>query len=383
MIIKNAKIFDGEKFIEENAVITEGKLIKKVLKASELTQDEINGNEVIDINGMVLSPGFIDLQINGCGGVLFNDDISMEALKIMNETNKKFGCTSFLPTLITSPDEKIEKALELIKANKDKEEIGVLGLHIEGPYISVEKKGIHRPEYIRVLSDEMIKKIADAGPEVTKIITIAPEKAEVNHLKTLKNAGINIAVGHSNATYEECMEKKEYFNCATHLYNAMSPLESRKPGVIGFLFNNDTTNCGIIVDGFHMEFPAVEIAKKILKERLYLVTDAVSPAGTTDMKEFMFEGNRVLYENGKCISPSGTLGGSALVMSEGVKNLVEHVNVSQEEALRMATSYPAKAVSVNDRYGYRKEGYIADLTYFDKDYKVKGTVAKGNLTEYN
>ena len=383
MIIKNAKIFDGEKFIEENAVITEGKLIKKVLKSSELTQDEINGNEVIDINGMVLSPGFIDLQINGCGGVLFNDDISMEALKIMNETNKKFGCTSFLPTLITSPDEKIEKALELIKANKDKEEIGVLGLHIEGPYISVEKKGIHRPEYIRVLSDEMIKKIADAGPEVTKIITIAPEKAEVRHLKTLKNAGINIAVGHSNATYEECMEKKEYFNCATHLYNAMSPLESRKPGVIGFLFNNDTTNCGIIVDGFHMEFPAVEIAKKILKERLYLVTDAVSPAGTTDMKEFMFEGNRVLYENGKCISPSGTLGGSALVMSEGVKNLVEHVNVSLEEALRMATSYPAKAVSVNDRYGYIREGYIADLTYFDKDYKVKGTVAKGNLTEYN
>lgn len=383
MIIKNAKIFDGEKFIEENAVITEGKLIKKVLKASELTQDEINGNEVIDINGMVLSPGFIDLQINGCGGVLFNDDISIEALKIMNETNKKFGCTSFLPTLITSPDEKIEKALELIKANKDKEEIGVLGLHIEGPYISVEKKGIHRPEYIRVLSDEMIKKIADAGPEVTKIITIAPEKAEVKHLKTLRSAGINIAIGHSNATYEECMEKKEYFNCATHLYNAMSPLESRKPGVIGFLFNNDTTNCGIIVDGFHMEFPAVEIAKKILRERLYLVTDAVSPAGTTDMKEFMFEGNRVLYENGKCISPSGTLGGSALVMSEGVKNLVEHVNVSQEEALRMATSYPAKAVSVDDRYGYIREGYIADLTYFDKDYKVKGTVAKGNLTEYN
>ena len=285
MIIKNAKIFDGEKFIEENAVITEGKLIKKVLKASELTQDEINENEVIDINGMVLSPGFIDLQINGCGGVLFNDDISVEALKIMNETNKKFGCTSFLPTLITSPDEKIEKALELIKANKDKEEIGVLGLHIEGPYISVEKKGIHRPEYIRVLSDEIVQKIADAGPEVTKIITIAPEKAEVKHLKTLKNAGINIAIGHSNATYEECMEKKEYFNCATHLYNAMSPLESRKPGVIGFLFNNDTTNCGIIVDGFHMEYPAVEIAKKILKERLYLVTDAVSPAGTTDMKE--------------------------------------------------------------------------------------------------
>ena len=382
MIIKNAKIFDGEKFTDKDAVVIEDKKIKKVANTSELSEEELKNHEVVDINGMILSPGFLDLQINGCGGVLFNDDISRKALEIMNETNKRFGCTSFLPTLITSPDEKIEKALDLIKEMQDKEEIGVLGLHIEGPYISVEKKGIHRSEYIRILSDEMIQKIADAGPEVTKIITIAPEKAKVEHLKTLKNAGLNIAVGHTNATYEECMEKKEYFNCATHLYNAMSPLESRNPGVIGFLFNNDTTNCGIIIDGFHMEYPSAEIAKKILKERLYLVTDAVSPAGTDNMTEFMFEGNRVLYENGRCYSPLGTLGGSALVMIDGVKNLVQHVHVSQEEALRMATSYPAKAISVNDRYGYIKEGYIADLTYFDDNYKVKGTVAKGNLTKY-
>ena len=382
MIIKNAKIFDGEKFTDKDAVVIEDKKIKKVANTSELSEEELKNHEVVDINGMILSPGFLDLQINGCGGVLFNDDISRKALEIMNETNKRFGCTSFLPTLITSPDEKIEKALDLIKEMQDKEEIGVLGLHIEGPYISVEKKGIHRPEYIRILSDEMIQKIADAGPEVTKIITIAPEKAKVEHLKTLKNAGLNIAVGHTNATYEECMEKKEYFNCATHLYNAMSPLESRNPGVIGFLFNNDTTNCGIIIDGFHMEYPSAEIAKKILKERLYLVTDAVSPAGTDNMTEFMFEGNRVLYENGRCYSPLGTLGGSALDMIDGVKNLVQHVHVSQEEALRMATSYPAKAISVNDRYGYIKEGYIADLTYFDDNYKVKGTVAKGNLTKY-
>ena len=382
MIIKNAKIFDGEKFTDKDAVIIKDKKIKKVTNASELSEEELKNHEVVDINGMILSPGFLDLQINGCGGVLFNDDISRKALEIMNETNKRFGCTSFLPTLITSPDEKIEKALDLMKEMQDKEEIGVLGLHIEGPYISVEKKGIHRPEYIRILSDEMIQKIADAGPEVTKIITIAPEKAKVEHLKTLKNAGLNIAVGHTNATYEECMEKKEYFNCATHLYNAMSPLESRNPGVIGFLFNNDTTNCGIIIDGFHMEYPSAEIAKKILKERLYLVTDAVSPAGTDNMTEFMFEGNKVFYKDGKCFSPTGTLGGSALVMIDGIKNLVEHVHVSQEEALRMATSYPAKAISVDDRYGYIKEGYTADMTYFDENYKVKGTIAKGNLTEY-
>ena len=379
MIIKNAKIFNGEKFVDEDAVIIEGKVIKKVLKENEITEEEKEGHEIYDINGMILSPGFIDLQLNGCGGVLFNDDISIRTLEIMNETNKRYGCTSFLPTLITSPDEKIEKALELIKNYADKEEIGVLGLHIEGPYISVERKGIHRPEYIRVLSDEIVEKIASCGSEVTKIITIAPEKAEIRHLKTLKSAGINISIGHTNATYEECMEKKEYFNGATHLYNAMSPLESRNPGVIGFIFNNDTTRCGIIIDGFHMDYASAEIAKKILKERLYLVTDAVSPAGTTDMTEFIFEGNLVKYENGKCFSP---LGGSALVMIDGVKNLVENVHVTQEEALRMATSYPAQAISIEDRYGYIKEGYVADLTYFDNGYKIRGTVSKGSLTEY-
>lgn len=382
MIIKNAKIFDGEKFIKENTVVVENKKIKKVIKEADLTKEDTENQEVLDIKGMTLSPGFLDLQLNGCGGVLFNDDISEKTLEIMNETNKKYGCTSFLPTLITSPDEKIEKALNLMKGPKNREEIGVLGLHIEGPYISVEKKGIHRPEYIRVLSDEMIQKIADSGPEVTRIITIAPEKAEIKHLETLKKAGINIAIGHTNATYKECVEKKDYFNCATHLYNAMSQLGSREPGVIGFLFNNDTTNCGIIVDGFHMDFASVEIAKKILKDRLYLVTDAVSPAGTDNMTEFMFEGNKVFYKDGKCFSPTGTLGGSALVMIDGIKNLVEHVHVSQEEALRMATSYPAKAISVDDRYGYIKEGYTADMTYFDENYKVKGTIAKGNLTEY-
>lgn len=382
MIIKNARIFDGEKFREEDSVVLEGKVIKRICSEDGLTEEELNSNEITDLQGMVLSPGFIDLQLNGCGGVLFNDDISRRTLEIMNETNKKFGCTSFLPTLITSPDEKIRKALNLIKDMEDKEEIGVLGLHIEGPYISLEKKGIHRPEYIRVLSDEIVSEIASGGSNVTRIITVAPEKAETGHLEMLKNAGIKINMGHTNATYEECVEKAEYYSGATHLYNAMSPLESRSPGVVGYLFNSGKMDCGIIVDGFHAEYPAVEIAKKILKEKLYLVTDAVSPAGTTDMTEFMFEGNIVYYRDGKCVSPFGTLGGAALVMIDGVKNLVEHVNLSLEEALRMATSYPAKAVAVDDRYGYIREGYVADLTYFDSDYKVRGTVSKGNLTVY-
>lgn len=383
MILKNAKIFNGDTFIDEDSVVTDGKIIKKISKFEELTEEDKKNQEIIDINKQILAPGFLDLQLNGCGGVLFNDEVSKKTLEIMNETNKKFGCTSFLPTLITSPDERILAALEVMSEIEDPESIGVLGLHIEGPYISVEKKGIHRPEYIRVLSDEIVSKIANYGKKITKIITIAPEKAEIKHLKKLREAGIKINLGHTNATYEQCMEKDEYFDGATHVYNAMRPLNSRDPGVIGYVFNSNKIEGGIIVDGFHSEYPAVEIAKKIMKERLYLVTDAVSPAGTTDMKEFIFEGNRVLYIDGKCISEDGgTLGGSALVMIDGVKNLVKHVNQSLEEALRMATSYPAKAIDVDDRYGYIKEGYIADLTYFGDDFKISGTMSKGELTIY-
>ena len=382
MILKNGKIFDGEKFIKETVVVLENDKIKKILCENELTDEILKDEKVLDLEGKILSPGFIDLQLNGCGGVLFNDAITRETLEIMNETNKKYGCTSFLPTLITSPDEKIEEALNLIKNMQDKENIGVLGLHIEGPYISLEKKGIHRPEYVRVLSDEIIDKIADAGYDVTKIMTIAPEKGKVEHLKKLRQSGIKLNMGHTNANYDECVEKKEYFDGATHLYNAMSQLQSRNPGAVGFVMNDDKVMAGIIVDGYHMTFSAVEIAKKIMKDRLYLVTDAVSPAGIDTMTEFMFEGNRVFYKDKKCQSAEGTLGGSALVMIEGIENLVKKVHITIEEALKMATSLPAKAISVEDRYGYIKEGYVADLTFFNKDYKVKGTVAKGQLNLY-
>lgn len=383
MIITNARIFDGDNFLIEDAVIITGKTISKVLNSKDLTEEMKNGHEIINANNNILSPGFIDLQLNGCGGVLFNDTIDRKTLEIMNETNKRFGCTSFLPTLITSPDEKIVKAVELIENMKDKEDIGVLGLHIEGPYISVEKKGIHRPEYIRVLSDEIIDKIANAGYETTKIITIAPENARVEHLEKLQNAKINIALGHTNATYKQCVEKEKYFTHATHFFNAMREFGSREPGVIGYLLDKKTIISGIIVDGMHADFASVRVVKDNLKENLYLVTDAVSPMGT-DMKEFMFEGNLVYHENGRCYSPiNGSLGGSALDMITGVKNLVVYVGVSLAEALRMATSYPAKAVQVDDRYGYIRENYIADITLFNQDYKVVSTISKGEITNYN
>lgn len=366
----NGEIYTGEGIVKNKAIIIDGNRVEALV--DEIPKDI----KVIDLQGKIVAPAFIDLQLNGCGGVLFNDEISLETLRIMNETNIKTGTTSYLPTLITTTDENIEKALKLVEENENLEEIGVLGLHIEGPYISIPKKGIHNPAYIRVMSDEIIHKIAKFGSKVTKIMTIAPENAKVEHLKELKDSGINLSIGHTNATYEEVLEKVEYFKMATHLFNAMSSFTSREPGVIGAIFENKSLYTGIIVDGVHSHYGSVKIAKDILKEKLFLVTDAVAPVGT-NMESFMFEGNKVLYKDGKCISPDGTLGGSALTMIEGVQNLVKYVGVSLEEALLMASTYPAKAVKVDNEYGYVKEGYIADLVILDKELNISNMIVKG------
>ena len=366
----NGEIYTGEGIVKNKAIIIDGNRVEALV--DEIPKDI----KVIDLQGKIVAPAFIDLQLNGCGGVLFNDEISLDTLRVMNETNIKTGTTSYLPTLITTTDENIEKALKLVEENENLEEIGVLGLHIEGPYISIPKKGIHNPAYIRVMSDEIIHKIAKFGSKVTKIMTIAPENAKVEHLKELKDSGINLSIGHTNATYEEALEKVEYFKMATHLFNAMSSFTSREPGVIGAIFENRSLYTGIIVDGVHSHYGSVKIAKDILKEKLFLVTDAVAPVGT-NMESFMFEGNKVLYKDGKCISPNGTLGGSALTMIEGVQNLVKHVRVSLEEALFMASTYPAKAIRVDDKYGYIKEGYIADLVVLDKELNISNMIVKG------
>lgn len=370
--LKNAKIYTGDGIVSGKVIVINGDKIDKIV-------DEVpEGIETIDLQGKILAPGFIDLQLNGCGGVNFNDDISLKTFETMHKTNLKTGTTSYLPTLITTSDENILKALELCDKSEALEEAGVLGLHIEGPYISVPKKGIHNEKFIRIMSDEVIHKIAAKGSKVTKIMTIAPENAKVEHLKELDASGIKLAIGHTNATYDEVMEKIEYFKMVTHLFNAMSGFTSREPGVLGAVFDYKNLNCGIIIDGVHCHYRSAKIAKDILKEKLFLVTDAVAPVGT-NMEYFIFEGNKVLYKDGKCISPDGTLGGSALTMIEGVQNLVNHVGVTLEEALLMASTYPAKAINVDDRYGFVKEGYIADLVILDENLKISNMVVKGKL----
>ncbi|MHA4989212.1 N-acetylglucosamine-6-phosphate deacetylase [Cetobacterium somerae] len=375
--IVNGELFIGNKFYTGKVLIIDGERIVDIIPQEELTTTY--GNiETVDAENAYVTPGFIDLQLNGCGGVLFNDDISLETLDTMHKTNLKYGCTSFTPTLITTGDESIEKAIELVKGIENKGKYGVVGLHIEGPYISLQKKGIHNPKFIRKADEAMIDKMIEAGKENVRIVTLAPENTDKKIISKLNAAGIHVAVGHSNATYEQVKEKEGFgIALATHLYNGMSSFNHREPGVVGAVFDSDI-KAGVIADGFHCHYSAIKSAIKVMGERLYLVTDAVAPVGT-DMEYFYFEGNKVFYKDGKCFGEDGTLGGSALTMDAGVRNLVKYCDITLEEAVRMATLYPAKAVNIDNEYGKLQPGCFADIVFLDKHLRLKKVIAKGEL----
>ncbi|ENM5789222.1 N-acetylglucosamine-6-phosphate deacetylase [Vibrio mimicus] len=374
--LTNCKIYTGNDVLVKHAVIINGDKIETVCPIESLPSDI----KVVDLNGANLSPGFIDLQLNGCGGVMFNDEITAKTIDIMHKANLKSGCTSFLPTLITSSDENMRQAIAAAREYQSQYPNQSLGLHLEGPYLNVMKKGIHSVDFIRPSDDSMIDTIC-ANSDVIAKVTLAPENNKPEHIEKLVKAGIVVSIGHTNATYTEARQSFESgITFATHLFNAMTPMVGREPGVVGAIYDTPDVYAGIIADGFHVDYANIRIAHKIKGEKLVLVTDATAPAGA-EMDYFIFVGKKVYYRDGKCVDENGTLGGSALTMIEAVQNTVEHVGIALDEALRMATLYPAKAIGVDDKLGRIKKGMIANLTVFDRDFNVKATVVNGQYEQ--
>ncbi|CAH6783959.1 N-acetylglucosamine-6-phosphate deacetylase [Vibrio chagasii] len=375
--LSNCKIYTGSDVLTDHAVVIENELIKKVCPISELPE----GIEVRDLDGANLSPGFIDLQLNGCGGVMLNDEITAETMQIMHKANLKSGCTSFLPTLITSSDEDMRAVITAAREYHNQYQNQSLGLHLEGPYLNVAKKGIHSVDHIRKSDNEMIELICENSDLVAKV-TLAPELNDPEHIERLHKAGVVVSIGHTNATYAEARQGFESgITFATHLFNAMTPMVGREPGVVGAIYDTPEVYAGIIADGFHVDYANIRIAHKIKGEKLVLVTDATAPAGA-DMEYFIFVGKKVYYRDGKCVDENGTLGGSALTMIEAVQNTVEHAGIALDEALRMATLYPATAIGVESKLGRIKKGMVANLAVFDRDFNVKATVVNGQY-EHN
>ena len=372
----NGRIYSGHEVLDNHAVVVADGLIARVCPRESLPANI----EQRDMAGAMIAPGFIDLQLNGCGGVQFNDSLdalSIETLETMQRANEKSGCTSFLPTLITSSDALMKRAIETMRAYLQKHQHQALGLHLEGPWLSKAKKGTHDPALIRLPDAAMVQYLCDNADVITKV-TLAPENAGSVVIRQLTDAGIIVSAGHSNATYEEA---KAGFSAgvrfATHLYNAMPAFAGREPGLIGALFDSPDVYCGIIADGLHVHYANVRNAKRIKGDKLVLVTDATAPAGA-DISEFIFAGKTIYYRDGLCVDENGTLSGSALTMIEAVQNSVEHVGIALDEALRMASLYPARAMGVERQLGSIEAGKIANLTVFTRDFKIIKTFVNGD-----
>lgn len=368
----NGVIYTAKDVLYGQAVIVDKDKILDIVPIASIP-DRL---EQIDLQGHNLTAGFIDLQLNGCGGVMFNGETSVKTLEIMQETNLRSGTTSYLPTFITADDEGIKKAVKVMWEYLKKYENQALGLHLEGPYLSVEKKGVHQPEYIRAITPDMKTFLCDNADVITKL-TLAPENPTAQYIPDFVNSGIVVSIGHSNASYNVAKQAiNNGASFATHLHNAMSPISSgREMGVVGAVLDSDIYT-GIIVDGLHVEFDNVKIDKKIKGDKLCIVTDATAAAGA-NIDAFDFVGKTVYVRNGKCYDANGTLGGSAITMIESLENAVKYVGIPLAESLRMCNYYPAKAIGVDDRLGDIAVGKIANLTLFDNTFKVRGTAVNG------
>ncbi|OAT53175.1 N-acetylglucosamine-6-phosphate deacetylase [Providencia heimbachae] len=378
--LTNCIIYTGHERLDNHAVIIDGEIIKDVCPVSELPATITRH----DLKGAVLSPGFIDLQVNGCGGVQFNDNkenVTLKNLEIMQKANQRTGCTSYLPTLITCSDDLMKHGISVMAEYLKDHKNQALGLHLEGPYINVIKKGTHNPEFIRQPSAEMIDYLAAHADAITKV-TLAPEMVDKRFIHQLKEAGIIISAGHSNATYEEAkLGFKAGIRFSTHLFNAMPYISGRGPGLVGAIYDTPEVYAGIIADGLHVQWANIRNSKQLKGDKLILVTDATAPAGidpqTGEMDHFIFAGKTIYYRDGLCVDENGTLSGSSLTMIDAVKNSVEHVGIALGETLRMATLYPARAIGVDATLGSIVPGKIANLTAFNHDFRVLATYVNG------
>lgn len=317
-----------------------------------------------------LLPGFIDLQVNGGGGVLFNDHPTVEGIAAIAAAHRRFGTTGFLPTLISDDLDVVAQAMGAVDAAITGGIPGVLGIHIEGPFLNPAKKGIHDASRFRILDEQAIDLLTSLRHGRT-IVTLAPELAPPGSIRALVDQGVIVCAGHTAASYREIqVGLAEGLSGFTHLFNAMTQLGSREPGVVGAALEASGTWCGLIVDGHHVHPASLRIALAAIgAERLALVTDAMPTVGW-DQKTFQLGGMTISARDGYCVAPDGTLAGSNLDMAQAVRNACAMMGVDDVTAIRMATAVPASAIGLSGETGSIAPGLRADLVLVDSDMKV-------------
>ena len=344
---------------------------------TDLTDSRCRDAVMVDLQGQLLLPGFIDVQVNGGGGVLFNDDPSLESIQAIGAAHRRFGTTGFMPTLISDDLDTIGQAIAAVQSALDSGFPGVLGIHIEGPFLNWARRGVHDPKHLRLLETGLVSLLCRLRSGRT-LLTLAPEMTTTDMIAALAQAGVLLSAGHSNATYAETTAAIAHgVRGFTHLFNAMARLEPRQPGIVGAALYDTGTWCGIIVDGHHVDPVMLKLALRCKRhDRFMLITDAMPPVGSS-LSSFVLQGKTISVADGVCSDASGTLAGTALDMATAVRNAVSLLDLNITEAARMASEYPAEFLGLGHELGRIAPGYRANLTLLNDDLEVQRTWIEG------
>jgi N-acetylglucosamine-6-phosphate deacetylase len=368
---------DGDGLTEGRAVLIDAGRITEVVAASDRRIRKLPQH---DLEGALLLPGFLDSQVNGGGGVLFNDAPSVETVRAIGRAHRRFGTTGFLPTLISDDLDVVARAIAAVRGAIESGVPGVLGIHIEGPFLNVERKGVHDPAKLRELDASAVGLLTSLRAGKT-LVTLAPEMTTPEIIEGLVAAGVVVSAGHTNATYAQISTALRHgLTGFTHLFNAMSQLTGREPGTVGAALEDRASWCGIIVDGLHTSPVVLRIALRCKPhERFMLVTDAMPSVGT-DVTSFELQGRRILVSGSVCLDEDGRLAGSNIDMASCVRNAIQMLGVPLSQAVRMASEWPAEFLGLGHELGRIAPGYRASLVAADEELKVLETWIDGRST---
>jgi N-acetylglucosamine-6-phosphate deacetylase len=370
----NGRILAGERIVSGQTVLLSQGRIEGVVPAAD---PRCRDATIVDLGGQILLPGFIDVQVNGGGGVLFNDDPSLESIRAIGAAHRRFGTTGFLPTLISDDLDTIGQALAAVQASLDAHLPGALGIHIEGPFLNWARRGVHDPKHLRRLDNGVISLLCSLRGGRT-VLTLAPEMTTTEMIAQLSASGILLSAGHSDANFAQTSAAIAHgVRGFTHLFNAMAPLAPREPGIVGAALFDANTWCGIIVDGHHVDPVMLKLALRCKRhDKFMLVTDAMPPVGSPE-PSFVLQGRTIHVKDGVCRDENGTLAGTGLDMATAVRNAVSLLGLEIAEAARMASEYPAAFLGLDHELGRIAPGYRANLALLDDDLRVRRTWIEG------
>jgi N-acetylglucosamine-6-phosphate deacetylase len=381
-MISGATVFDGDHWLTNHAIIINGECIEAVLPTL-IAKEQYPAMPEIKLNGGVVAPGFIDLQVNGGGGVLFNNAPTTDTIKTMLKAHRRGGTTSMLPTLISDTVDVLQTGVAAVQDVIQAGHNGVLGVHIEGPFFNINKRGVHKETCIRPLSQQDIDWISSIDA-IKVMLTLAPEQTQAGQIRALTNAGVVVCAGHTNATFQEIEQAiAEGLSGFTHLYNAMSQQQGREPGTVGAALADPNSYCSIIVDGHHVHPASIQtaVASKP-RGKVYLITDAMASVGSK-VKSFSLYGETIQEQQGRLVNSEGRLAGSAITMMDAVRTNTTLVKIDLSESLRMASLYPAQFMQIDHQYGRLQSNYRADLVHFGNDYQVLNTWVAGQQQSHS